>query len=111
MKFLPRGYCVSPNNITATPGVFIYAAGPGIPEPKFSEINLREDGSIAVGTYVVIGTHYSPEAKLVFSIGREFSNADEFLAYYEEHGALSEPGVPPGSCGVWDGNYIHNYLD
>ena len=102
MTNLPIGYCVSPNNITATPGVFIYASGGGVPEPKFADINLRDDGTIAVGQNKVIGEPYTPEAHLAFVIEREFSNAEEFIDYYTKQGDLSLPGVPSGFCNAWD---------
>lgn len=87
---LPKGYCISPNNICGCPGVMIYPAGPGVPEPVgiLTDINLRPTGE------VVIGTVRPGQGMCNFQITHHFTDAQAFLAHCETNGQLSEPGMP-----------------
>lgn len=87
-SLLPKGYCISPNNICGCPGVMIYPAGGGVPEPRWPlDVNLRPDGEI------VIGQVQARPGSLTFEPEHYCKDAEAFLEHCRRFGKISEPGI------------------
>lgn len=97
-ELFAAGYVQSPNNIYHLAGSIWYAGAGGIPQPaKMQEVQVDID-RIRVFSTKFFGEPYTRTSFWDTVTVAVFADVPSFLAWCEENGELSLPGLP---AGIW----------